>query len=145
MPSSLVKLLRDKSAAWTRHAPASEKAIARLIAFCDFSLPNAYLTFLRFSNGGEGPLSIDPWWFQLYSAEKVIANNKGYNVAEFLPGYLLIGSSGGGEMLVFRKRDRSPSRVYMVPFITIAESDVLQVCRDFEKFVMSMGKDEEQE
>jgi hypothetical protein len=34
-----------------------------------FALPQAYLDFLRISNGGEGELPVQPYWFQICRAE----------------------------------------------------------------------------
>src|SRR5262249_39128701 len=134
-------ILSDSTAGWTRRPPASEAVIEALTATCDFELPAEYLSFLRYSNGGEGFLCIEPWYFRLCSAEDVIEYNRGYNVEEFLHGWFAIGSSGGGEMLVIRKRDGSPCPVYMVPFIPMAESDAVQIGHDFEMFAMAFGRD----
>jgi len=73
--------------------------------------------------------------------EEVIEYNRGYNVEEFLPGYFAIGSNGGGEMFVIRKRDGSPGPIFMVPFIPMAESDRVQIAYDFEMFAMALGRD----
>lgn len=139
--ATLLEILSDSTARWTRRPPATNEALQALTANCDFELPEEYLSFLRYSNGGEGSLCIEPWYFQLCSAEEVIAYNQGYNVEEFLPGWLAIGSNGGGDMLAICKRDGSPCPVYMVPFIPMAESDAVQIAHDFEMFVMALGRD----
>jgi SMI1 / KNR4 family (SUKH-1) len=139
--ATLLEILSDPTAGWSRRPPASEPALEALAASCDFALPEVYLSFLRYSNGGEGFLCIEPWYFQLCSAEEIVAYNQGYNVEEFLPGYFAIGSNGGGEMLAIRKQDASLCPVYMVPFIPMAESDAVQIAYDFEMFAMSLGRD----
>ena len=139
--ASLHDILSDSTAGWTRHPPATEEAVQALMANCDFALPVEYLFFLRFSNGGEGFLCIEPWYFRLCPAEEVVAYNQGYHVEEFLPGWFAIGSNGGGEMLAIRKRDGSPCPVYMVPFIPMAEPDAVQIAHDFETFAMALGRD----
>ena len=138
--AKLLSILSDPSASWSRRQPAAEESIQSLTASCDFALPEEYLSFLRYSNGGEGSLCIEPWYFQLCPAEEVGAYNSGYNVGKFLPGYLAIGSNDGGEMLAIRKRDGSPCPVYMVPFIPMAESDAVQIASDFETFAMALGR-----
>jgi hypothetical protein len=138
---TLLEILGDTTAGWTRRPPATEAAIGALTANCDFALPEEYLSFLRYSNGGEGFLCIEPWYFQLCSAEEVVAYNQGYNVEEFLPGCFAIGSNGGGEMLAIRKRDGSPCPVYMVPFIPMTQSEVVEIAHDFEMFAMALGRD----
>ena len=139
--TTLIQILSDPSAKWSRRQASSESTIQSLIEGCNFELPDEYLTFLRFSSGGEGFLCIEPWYFQLWSAEEVVSYNDGYKVEEFLPGYFAIGSSGGGEMLAIRKADGSPCPVYMVPFIPMEESDAVQIASDFEMFAMALGRD----
>jgi hypothetical protein len=139
--TTLLDILSDPTAGWIRRPPATEAAIQRMTAHCDFALPDEYLSFLRYSNGGEGILCIAPWYFQLCSAEEVIGYNQGYNVEEFLPGWFAIGSNGGGQILAIRNRDGSPCPVYMVPFIPMAESDGVQIAHDFVMFAMALGRD----
>lgn len=138
--TTLLDILSDPTAGWTRRPPATEAAIQTLASSCGFSLPEGYLSFLRYSNGGEGFLSIKPWYFQLWSAEEVIAYNRGYEVEELLPGWFAIGSNGAGEMLAICKREGSPCPVNMVPFIPMAESAGVQIAHDFEMFAMALGR-----
>src|SRR5438093_1611085 len=77
--ATLLEILSDSTAGWTRHAPATDAAIEALTANCDFVLPEEYLSFLRYSNGGEGFLRIEPWYFQLWSTAEDIEYNRGYN------------------------------------------------------------------
>jgi len=137
---ALIDILSDPAAVWTRQAPASESAIQALLADCDFVVPQEYLWFLSYSNGGEGTLCIEPWWFQIRPVEDVAAYNRGYRVEKYLPGFFAIGSNGGGDMLAIRKRDGSPCPVYMVPFCPMAECDAVQIADDFEMFVMAVGR-----
>ena len=120
---------------------AGEAALKSLAAGCDFRLPDEYLALLRFSNGGEGALCIEPWWFQLWPAEEVLDLNRGYCIPEFLPGYLGIGSNAAGELLAIRKSDGSPCPIYMIPFCPMAESDGIQICHDMEMFAMALGRE----
>ena len=141
--ASLREILSDSTSGWTRRPAATEADIQALIAATDFDLPKELLAFLQYSNGGEGFLCIEPWYFQLCSAGELVEYNKGYNVEEFLPGWFAIGSNGGGEMLAIRKQDGSPCPVYMVPFIPMAESDAVQIAHDFEMFAMALGREED--
>jgi hypothetical protein len=139
--ATLLDILSDPTGGWSRRSPASDAAIRILTEGCDFALPDEYLEFLRYSNGGEGLLCIEPWYFQLCSAEEVVSYNRGYKVEVFLPGYFAIGSNGAGEMLAIRKRDGSPCPVYyMVPFIPMDENDAVQIAFDFEMFAMALGR-----
>ena len=140
---TLLQILCDSTASWSRLPPASEARIDALTAEVDFDLPVEYLDFLRYSNGGEGSLCIEPWYFQLCSAEEVLKFNLGYRVEEFLPGWFAIGSSGSSDMLAIRKGDGSPCPVYMVPFVPMAESDAILIAHDFEMFAMAFGRNGE--
>ncbi|NML64636.1 hypothetical protein HHL22_05400 [Hymenobacter sp. RP-2-7] len=77
-----------------------------LLAALDFTPPSDYLVFI-FSNNiihdhcNYSYLGIDGSY--LYGATDLIATNLDYNAAEFYPGYLLIGSNGGGEALAIEK------------------------------------------
>lgn len=132
-------ILGDSTATWDRRPPATESAIQVLVANCDFELPEEYLTILRYSNGGEGPLCIEPWYFRICSAEEVVTFNRSYDVDKYLPGYFVIGSDGGDDLLAIRKRDRPPFPVYMVPSYMLSEGDVVQIAYDFEMFAMAFG------
>ncbi len=65
-------ILKDPSAMWDREAPASSESIRKLVADSPIELPEEYLALLLCSNGGEGELAVEPGWFQLWSAEKVV-------------------------------------------------------------------------
>jgi hypothetical protein len=136
----LATILSDPSASWSRRPPASELAIEQLRNNCGFALPSEYVTFLQFSNGGEGTLCIEPWYFQLQRAEEVIAYNRGYQTERFLPGFFAIGSNGGDEMLAILKDRGSPCPVYMVPFIPMNAEDSVEIAFDFELFAMCLGQ-----
>jgi hypothetical protein len=141
--ATLREILSDSSASWKRCQPASPHAISTLTANCDFALPDEYLSFLRYSDGGEGFLNIQPGYFQLWPAKEVVDANHEYHVDEILPDFFAIGSSGGDEMLAIRKRERSPCPVYMIPFIVMDEREAIQIARDFETFAMALGRDED--
>jgi len=138
--ATLAEILSDPTAEWTRQSPADDLTLRALADSCDFPLPVEYLSFLRCSNGGEGPMCLEPWWFQIWPAEEVLQFNRGYCVDKFLPGYFGIGSSGGGEMFVIRKPAGSPCPIHMVPFCPMAECDVVEICYDMEMFAMALGR-----
>lgn len=137
----LREILSDATAQWTRRPPATEAAIHALTENCGFALPEEYLSFLRYSNGGEGRMVIEPWYFQLCSAEEVIAYNQDYNVPTYLPGWFAIGSDGNGFILAIRKRRESSCPVFTVPFIITAECDAVEIAYDFEMFAMALGRE----
>ncbi len=133
--------LRGEQNRWQhRDPPASPAALRRLSAAAPAELPEEYFALLRFSNGGEGALTVEPGWFQLWPAEQVPELNRGYKLAEFLPGFFGFGSNGGGELLAIDLRDRPPYRVVMVPFISMCENQAVTIAESFAKFVSALGK-----
>jgi len=66
------------------------------------SLPEQYQAFMRAHNGGEGDLG--ETWFVLFPLEELQEINDDYAVGEFMPGYIIIGSNGGGELYGIDKR-----------------------------------------
>ena len=59
------------------------------------ALPQQYIDFMLQHNGGEG--DIGETWFVLYPLEELEEINQDYEVSEYLPGKIIIGSNGGGE------------------------------------------------
>jgi hypothetical protein len=95
---------------WRPEAPASEESLKRLAEQAGFHVPDSYLSQLRYSNGGEGDLAVDPGWISLWRAEDVISQNSAYEVPELVPGLWGFGSNGGGELLAFDLRGGEPYR-----------------------------------
>ena len=139
-PASITTLVKDTTIEWGRAEPASEEAIEALKKFASFELPEDYLTFLRLSNGGEGELGVQPYWFQIWRAEEVAKWNQGYEIAEYFPGYFAFGGSGGGDWLAFRETGDDP-RVYCSAYISSLE-DVRVVTDSFAALVASMGRED---
>ncbi len=132
-------ILKDPSAMWDREAPASSESIRKLVADSPIELPEEYLALLLCSNGGEGELAVEPGWFQLWSAGKVVELNKEYQVEKSVPGFFGFGSSGGGELLAFDARKGKPWKVVMIPFIPMVIEHAIVIAEDFEAFVRAMG------
>ena len=137
---SISDLIRDPSAKWHRESPASPDAIRDLVEQASIELPNDYLTFLRHSNGGEGKLGMDPYWFQIWRAEEVVQFGTGYQVPEHVPGCFAFGSSGGGDLLAFDTRGPSPWPVVTIPCIGMALDTVRQIAGDFAEFVQNLRR-----
>jgi hypothetical protein len=136
---NISNVLKDPSAKWDREAPASPEAIRKLVAESKIELPEEYLALLRYSNGGEGELAVEPGWFQLWPAEKVVKLNKGYEVEQNVPGFFGFGSNGGGEMLAFDTREGKPWKVVMIPFIPMMAEDAIVIAEDIRAFIQAMG------
>ncbi len=70
----------------------------------------------------------------------VLANNREYQLTEFLPGFFGFGSNGGGELLALDCRGRPPWPVNMVPFIPLDAAEAQPVAADFGGFVRLLGR-----
>ncbi len=57
--------------------------------------PQDYARWLRNTDGLERDLGGS--YLSLYSVGELVERNRGYAVAEFMPGLVLIGTDGGGE------------------------------------------------
>lgn len=117
---------------WKRKSPAGTKAIQKLIMESEAELPTEYLTLLAYSNGGEGEISCQPGWFQLWSAEEVTKLNKDYEVPI---GFFGFGSSGGGEMLALDIRDKRPWPIVMISFLPMQAENAIVIADDFSVFL----------
>ena len=95
------------------NAGAGSVALGELVSSYS-GLPTDYLDFLARSNGGEGFVGRE--YLILWKAEEIVTFNSDYQVAEFAPGIILFGSSGGGEGYAFDAREMK-FPVVRVPFI----------------------------
>lgn len=76
------------------NAPYSGKIITEINGV---NHPRNYIDFMTEHNGGEG--DIGESWLRLYPMEELKEINDSYNVPEYLPDHIIIGSNGGGEFL----------------------------------------------
>jgi hypothetical protein len=135
---NIAEILKD--AVWDTKEPAKAESIERLVAEIGKDLPSEYFALLRYSNGGEGSLDIDPGWLQLWSLEEVLEHNRGYEIEEAIPGFFGFGSSGGGELLAFDTRNGKPWKVVMIPFIPMSAKEAIVIANDFEEFIRAIGR-----
>ena len=125
---------------WRKAPPAEVDSIAVLLAASPVELPDSYLNFLKFSNGGEGELGIQPGWFLAWPAEEVEEHNLGYQVSDQLPGLWAFGSNGGGELLAFDCRHGEPWPILMIPFIPMCIKEAVEVASTFDEFLGQIAK-----
>ncbi|WP_157039140.1 SMI1/KNR4 family protein [Pseudovibrio sp. JE062] len=81
---------------WNKNHAASTAKLIKLVSVSPFPLPASYLDFLSKSDGGEGPLAVQPCWLILFPAEEVADIEESATYHEFFPGHVVIGSNGGG-------------------------------------------------
>ena len=130
-----------KEAIWDKEEPAQPESIQKLIDNAGKELPEDYLALLRYSDGGEGRLGIEPGWLQLWSSVDVLDHNKGYEIEEYIPGFFGFGSSGGGELLAFDTQSGEPCKIVMIPFIPMSAKEAVVIAKDFEEFIRAIGRD----
>lgn len=135
-----MRRLKQRKAHWDRVPPADESAIQALVEQSGLDLPQDYLAFLRFSNGGGGHLDIEPGWFQIWPAEEVVETNEFFELQEELPGFFAFGGSGGGEMFLFDMRGPQPWPIVMVPRTPLEPELAIKIADDFLAFADAMGR-----
>jgi hypothetical protein len=130
----------DPEAQWFRRDPASEQVLEKLKLAVGAPLPQEYLDLLSYSNGGEGPLPVQPYNLCLDSAEVTAGSWQSGSYKEFFPGFLVFGGNGGGEYIAFDLRQGSPWPVVALDMtnIDLAES-VMPIADDFASFVALIG------
>jgi hypothetical protein len=116
MSISLDELLTN----FSQTTPASEGSLRFLERTIGEPLPADYRAFLLRSNGGEG--FIGKHYLILWKVEELAKFNDGYQVGKYAPGFVMFGSTGGGDGFAFDTRS-SPYRVMQVPFVGMSLDD----------------------
>ena len=110
-----------RQADWQTRAGATTEELADLVAVAGGVLPEDHLSFLRVSNGGEGPLSVQPFWLVLDPAAEVARTLRESTFGAFFPDLLVIGSNGAGEAIAF---DLPPGATASVVFFDMTDIDL---------------------
>lgn len=100
-------------------------------------LPEDYKAFLLKHDGGEG--FIGKHYLILWKASELVEFNKDYEVEKYAPGFIMFGSTGGGDGFAFDTRS-TPYRVLQVPFIGMSVEDGFHVASSFDEFLQRMEK-----
>ena len=134
----IAEILKD--AVWDPEEPAKLESIQKLVDNAGKELPEEYLALLRYSDGGDGVLGLEPGWLQLWSSTDVLENNKDYEIEEYIPGFFGFGSSGGGELLAFDTRRGKPWKIVMIPFVPMSAELAIVIAQDCEEFIRAIGR-----
>jgi hypothetical protein len=117
------------------NAPADASAIRQFETDFGVALPEDYARFLSDMNGGEG--FIGDAYVILWSVETLIELNRSYQVADYAPGLLLIGSDGGGEAFAFDLRTDVKS-IMSIPFVGTGLNAARPIAPTFEMFLRAL-------
>jgi len=115
----------------------SEEGLTKVEAEIGLTFPPDYRAFLRRMDGGEGPIGPEAY-LSLWRAQDIRATNQSYNVAASAPGFLAVGSDGGGEAYGFDIRDRTWSVVRM-PFVGMSWATAVPVGDSFVDFLRTLS------
>jgi hypothetical protein len=133
-----------KGRVWRKAEGASDAAMASLRQAAPAVLPESYYSLLFYSNGGEGPLPVQPLWIVLYPAEEVAEIARQGTFDEFFSGLFVIGGNGGGEAVAFDLRIAEP---YPLIFFDMTNIDLAESVRliapNFDAALDLIGREEE--
>ncbi|MES2494660.1 MAG: SMI1/KNR4 family protein [Pseudomonadota bacterium] len=125
--------------AWFGVSGATPEDLACLRATAPDDLPERYLDLLAFSDGGEGPLAINPYNLCLDSAATVTETIDGRNHDQAdLQGFLIFGGNGGGEFLAFDTRRGPPWPVVRIDMVAGGNSAEV-IAPHFDAFFDQIG------
>lgn len=116
---------------------ASSAAIQAAIAALGRSLPSDYLQFIGEHDGGEGFIGDN--YLILWSSGELATFNHEYEVEQYAPGIVLIGSDGGGEGYGFDTREASMP-VVRIPFIGMNLRYATRVAENFNDLLVQLAK-----
>ena len=118
---------------------ASAQTISDLRAAAPKGLPASYVQLLSVSDGGEGPLPVNPFNLCLDPAQEVIARLANGNYAQSdLDGFLIFVGNGGGEYVAFDMRHGAPWPVVTIDMVAGPASAEV-VATDFDRFIDLIG------
>lgn len=131
-------MLEDRQ--WFASGGATGEALNRLKTLAPGPLPESYLALLAYSNGGEGPLPLQPYNFVLDPADAVADALEAGSYEEFFPGFVMIGSNGGGDFVAFDIRTTAPWPVVSIDMTNIdLDESVMPIAADFDAFLALVG------
>jgi cell wall assembly regulator SMI1 len=119
------------------NAPATTDAIREFEIRSGIRLPEDYIEFLQYANGGEGFLGKNVYVI-LWPVEELLHMNEAYGVNKFAPGLLSFGSDGGGNAFAFDMRS-GVRRVSSIPFIGMELKAMRPVAESFGRFLIRMS------
>jgi len=124
---------------WFALTGASTDEMAALRALAPIALPEAYFALLEFSNGGEGPLPVQPCNFCLYPAAEAMQIAQEGAFRDSFPGLFVIGGNGGGELIAIDTITQGHPIVYFDMANIDSRESVVSLAPNFDAFVELIG------
>jgi hypothetical protein len=115
------------------NSPVSDSEIKAFELKSSLNLPRDYVDFLKTANGGEGFVG-EHSYLILWKLEQILEFNVAYEVHEYAPGLVLIGSDGGGEAFAF-DTNVSPWPVVQIPFVGMDHELAQVIAPNFVSFL----------
>jgi len=127
---------------WSGTNGASPAAVNLLRSVAPTDIPSGLIELLHHTDGGEGPLPVQPLWFCLYPAAEIAQIEREGNFKEIFPDLFVIGGNGGGEAIAidFRESGMSPVIAFDMTNIDLKES-IVKIADDFDAFLELIGKE----
>ena len=125
---------------WYKEEGASNEDIRKLKSVCEVELPQEYFDLLAYSDGGEGPLPVEPYNLCLDSAKIVTQNLIDKTFEEFFSGFIIFGGDGGGSFIAFDKRSESSLPIVALDSTNInLNESTIQIAESFSEFIRLIG------
>jgi hypothetical protein len=126
---------------WHAAPPAPVRLLEELRSAAPVELPDSYYRLLSFSDGGEGPLPVNPFNLCLDASNQVIEALRTQNRGKGeLPEFVVFGGNGGGELLAFDIRGEAPWPVVTMDMVA-GDQSVELVAATFDEFLELVGVD----
>ena len=119
--------------------PAPEIDLHNLRKSFEVALPEGLYELLRFSNGGEWELPVQPFNFVLNSAKEIQEINKAPSYLDIFKGFFCIGGNGGGEYIAIDYTFKKDEIVALDMNNTDIRESRLKIADDFGVFVRMIG------
>lgn len=121
---------------WEKREPASVEAIAAAESQIGADMPVCYRKFLLWSDGGRG--KVNQSYLKLLSCDEMVAQHNGYRIADYLPGFILIGNDGGDCFYFLKSNGSADSNVMMFLSGAFFEDEAEVVGSSIESFILSL-------
>jgi hypothetical protein len=120
---------------WYKFEGASDSEIANLESSTNYELPALYIKLLRFSNGGECSLKVQPFTFVLDSVSDVVCYLQS-DSSLFYKDYFIFGGNGAGELLAIQK---STGAIVSIDACNSNLEEIVLVAQSFSDLISLVG------